>query len=83
MRYSCQVIQQCPREKYMNCPAFLAGKNCWQVSGVLCCKRNIKNRCQDCKVYLASQATPMLPHHFIRPTALENTPEVLALFTRV
>lgn len=69
MRYSCQVIQQCPREKYLKCPAFAESKNCWQVSGVLCCRRNIKSRCQECQVYHTSKTANMLPHDSIRPIA--------------
>jgi hypothetical protein len=27
-------------------------RNCWEVEGLPCCRRNNKDRCEDCVIYL-------------------------------
>lgn len=45
-------IRGCPVSWYMSCEAYKAGKNCWEVKIIPCCKREEKVRCPTCEVYL-------------------------------
>lgn len=48
----CFEIQGCPASLYLICPAYKEKKSCWEILGVPCCKRNNKDRCLECSLYL-------------------------------
>ncbi|MDI6786080.1 MAG: hypothetical protein QMD92_05155 [bacterium] len=48
----CLDVKGCSAGYYLKCPAFKAGKSCWEVPNVPCCKRNDFERCKECSVYI-------------------------------
>lgn len=48
----CIEVHGCPASHYLICKAYKEGKSCWEVPGVPCCKRDNKDRCPDCSVYI-------------------------------
>ncbi|MDI6703185.1 MAG: hypothetical protein QME40_00655 [bacterium] len=51
----CYEIQTCPASHYLRCPAYKTGKDCWETTDLPCCKRNNKDRCNDCYVYIKAK----------------------------
>lgn len=54
-RCSDYAIKGCPASQYMICEAYRTGRNCWETKGIPCCKRNDKERCKGCEVYIKAQ----------------------------
>lgn len=50
----CFEVEPCPASHYLKCPAYKQGKNCWETVNIPCCKRNNKDRCPPCSVYMAA-----------------------------
>ncbi len=53
----CQAIRQCPASQYVVCGCTTSGhgnhgKNCWELDGKPCCKRDSFQRCLTCEIYL-------------------------------
>ncbi|MBU0600325.1 hypothetical protein KKB54_03250 [bacterium] len=48
----CLDVKGCSAGYYLKCPAYKIEKSCWEVPAVPCCKRNNKERCVPCPVYL-------------------------------
>jgi hypothetical protein len=44
-------IKGCPASSYLSCPAYLEGKNCWEVEiAKPCCKAECAHDCMGCDV---------------------------------
>ncbi|HAW60059.1 MAG TPA: hypothetical protein DCW86_01130 [Actinobacteria bacterium] len=66
----CREMKGCPASQYFICPAFSAGKNCWEIPNVPCCRRNDKTRCRSCTLFLAfreGNIAPVYPRTIIKP----------------
>jgi hypothetical protein len=48
----CYEVRGCSASFYLKCPAYEKGKDCWNVTNLPCCKRNNKDRCKDCTVFI-------------------------------
>lgn len=48
----CQAIRECPASQYLICGCLDSGKNCWEITGKPCCKRDEFDRCLSCEIYL-------------------------------
>ena len=46
-----EINEGCRKE--LGCPPFCLGVPCWSSKDVLCCRRNDKDRCGYCSVYLS------------------------------
>ena len=54
-RCSDYSMRGCPASYYLNCPAYAADKNCWEVAEEKpCCKEVRLTECRNCRLYLAT-----------------------------
>jgi len=49
-------IKGCPASYYLNCPAYAAGRNCWEVNDKPCCSKRAPADCHGCEVYKQGRA---------------------------
>jgi hypothetical protein len=47
----CFEVRHCPASCYMICKAYKEGSDCWNTINIPCCKRNNKDRCENCHIY--------------------------------
>lgn len=50
----CQATRLCPASQYLVCGCLETGRNCWEIEGKPCCKRDDFERCLTCEIYLAA-----------------------------
>ncbi len=51
----CGKLKGCPASQYFICPAYSGNKNCWETKDLPCCRRNDKERCFSCTLFIAHQ----------------------------
>ena len=49
-------VKGCPASFYMSCPAYLSGKNCWEVKDKHCCDTQNPSKCSACVVHSRARA---------------------------
>jgi len=45
-------VKGCSASFYLECPAYLADRNCWEVAKRPCCAQPDRTACRSCQVYL-------------------------------
>ena len=48
-------VRGCPASYYLSCPAYEAGRNCWEISETTpCCSEMQSEACANCPIHLAA-----------------------------
>ena len=61
----CQEARLCPASQYLVCGCLETGRNCSEIEGKPCCKRDDFERCLTCEIYLIAverhESTELIP----------------------